>query len=401
MARSADLIPVLDSTRKTSPWLLSIPPKLSETGKRQRRFFTTKALAEGEAQAIKIRKANYGMAARLMSPSDEQQAAAAIRLLKDEGLKVQLAEVVGDYIERHRQRVASVTLDHCWNAYIQRPDHKSDAHKKNLERTLKRFEDIKTKMVSEIRSSDIEKCLSGASASYRNAMLREVRAVLNYGMSGSRKWLASNPVSECEFIERKLGEVSIYAPKQIEDLLKATVALHPELVPAVAIMAFGGVRPDHNDGEITRLDWNHIVLKDREKRIEMPHTITKTAKDRTIKARPTLVSWLEWHRAQKGSTQGLVCPFKGERLRVALREIFTKAAVARIQDGLRSSFASYLAKKEDLDTAEQELGHVGGRELMNRHYRRDVRLTVANKFWAIRAPKKVRDSKIISISEAA
>jgi hypothetical protein len=56
--------------------------------------------------------------------------------------------------------------------------------------------------------------------------------------------------------------------------------------------------------------------------------------------------------------------------------------IKRIQDGLRKSFASYLARAETKDAAIKELGHSGG-ELLDRHYRSDVTVADAAAFWAI------------------
>ena len=75
-------------------------------------------------------------------------------------------------------------------------------------------------------------------------------------------------------------------------------------------------------------------------------------------------------------------------LRAKIRAIYEEAQVTRIQDGLRHSFASYLAPIDGLNVVETELGHQGGREVLNRHYRTDVRKPIAKKFWAIRAPQK-------------
>lgn len=67
-----------------------------------------------------------------------------------------------------------------------------------------------------------------------------------------------------------------------------------------------------------------------------------------------------------------------------MREVFEESGVTRIQDGFRHSFASYLAPLDGMDVVETELGHQGGREVLNRHYRTDVRKIIANQFWAIR-----------------
>ena len=403
MSRHANFTPKHDPSRNTSPWWISVPPKLSETGKRQKRFFETKALAEGEIKRLKVRKENHGTAAKLLTPSDEQQAVTAFRLIRDKGITLQLSEIVGDYIARWEQRNASVTLDHAFNEYIKmlRRNGRSEVHIKSLENVQDRFSVIKDKLLADLKASDIECGLEGAAPSYRNALLVRIRAVLNYGMTGGRKWLTTNPANDCEIISRKLGEVGIYSVEEIKKLLDITSQLYPELVPTVALMTFAGIRPDHQDGEIVKLQWEHLILKDREKRVELPASITKRAKRRSVTIRPALASWLEWHKQRGGITIGSVCPYKGQPLRMKLREIFTTAKVKRIQDGLRHSFASYVVPIDGADRAESELGHGGGREMLNRHYRSDVRGAVARKFWALRAPKAAKNSKILTFPKAA
>lgn len=386
MPRSPDLIPWKDPKRKTRPWRVSIPPKLSETGKRQRRFFQSKTEAAGEIKRIKIRQENHGTAAKLLTPSDEEQAAAALKLLKKAGEEKQLVEIVQEYLQRKVDDEASVTLTHCWNEYVKGTEGR---HKKNLERTLKRFESVGGTLVSKLTAKEIEGCLEGASDTYWNAMLREVKAVLNFAKLDKHGWLKKNPADELGKRAHELGEVQIYTVDQVKDLMAATVKTHPELVPAMAVMTFAGIRPDPDDGEIVELDWSHILHDDRRhERIELPGSITKTGKQRSVKMRPALLSWIRWHLKKKRRKTGLVCPEKGEPLRKKLRAIYEEAKVSRIQDGLRHSFASYLAPIDGLNVVETELGHQGGREVLNRHYRTDVRKPIAKKFWAIKAPIK-------------
>ncbi len=384
MARSANLVPRYDASRQKG-WWISIPPRLSNTGKRQRRFFATKRDALAEVQRLKVRQENHGIAAKLLSPANEQQAANAIRLLEEAGIEVQLSEVVGDYLHRWRQRNASVTLQVAWRKYI---DHLvengcSEVHRKNHERTLKSFSNLHERLLTDLTANEINGVIEGGSKSYYNAQLRELRSVLNFGIG--KKWLAVNPVQEVGFKRCKLGEVEIYSPEQIQVLMEGAASHHWELMPAMALMTFAGIRPDCDDGEITRVTWNSIILDDQHKRIELPGSVTKTGKRRTIIMRPPLVSWIEWYIKRGGVTEGTVCPIKNGVLRKKIGQIFSEAKVKRIQDGFRHSFGSYLAKSEGLDKAEQELGHQGGRELLNRHYRTDVRDADARKFWDLTA----------------
>jgi hypothetical protein len=194
------------------------------------------------------------------------------------------------------QRASSKPLDEAWDAYLNRGDKVlSEVHRKSLVATKKRLVALHAKLVAEISANDIETCLGDAAPTYRNAMLREIRSVLNWCMSGARKWLKENPANDCEFsavVSNK--EVRIYTPADIKKLMHASVEKHPDLVPALAIMTFAGVRPDHNDGEIVKLEWDHLLHDDEQhKRIELPGGITKTGKQRSVTIRPALQSWLQ------------------------------------------------------------------------------------------------------------
>jgi integrase len=386
MGRNATLEPRKDEAR--GRWWFSVPPRLSETGKRQKCYFKTKEEAVGAIQRIKVRKENHGTAAKLLSPADEQQAAGALKLLRNSGCTTQLTVIVGEYLERLRQRDSSKPLSEAWDAYLNRGDVVlSRVHRRSLLATKKRMVTLHAKLIADISGDDIEACLLDAAPTYRNAMLREIRSVFNWCTRGARKWLRENPANDCEFaaVERT-KEVRIYTPPEIKKFMRATVKKHPDLVPAVAIMTFAGVRPDHLDGEIVKLEWGHILYDDRHhKRIELPGGITKTGKQRSVKIRSSLQSWLHWHIQRGGTRDGLVCPVKGQALRKKMREVFEESGVTRIQDGFRHSFASYLAPVDGMDVVETELGHQGGREVLNRHYRTDVRKIIANQFWAIKA----------------
>jgi hypothetical protein len=101
--------------------------------------------------------------------------------------------------------------------------------------------------------------------------------------------------------------------------------------------------------------------------------------------------------------EGLVSPYRGTGLRNRLREIHNKAKVKRIQDGLRHSFASYLVPLDGKESVSLELGHQGNLAIMDKHYRRSVTRTIANKFWKLSAPKveKPARGKVIDFRKAA
>jgi integrase len=401
MARTPSFKIRQDKKRATAQWIVNIPPRLSETGKRQQRFFKTKLEAEGEVTRIKNRREKFGTSAKLLTPTDEQQAVTALKLLRERGITLQLSEVVGDYIQRWEERNASRTLSDVWDDFIKKPRKKplGRAYLNSMRFAKMRLEPLHGVLVADINTTKIEACLSGLSTSYQEATLTRVKAVLNHAIK--KQWLRiTNPIDDSSIVHpTRLGNVEIYTPSQIKKLLETTISLYPELVPAVATMTFGGIRPDAEDGEITKLDWSHIILSGNEKRISLPATITKTSKKRMVNIRPALSSWLGWHKATGGSTTGLVCPYRGTALRNRLRELFKQAQLPRIQDGLRHSFASYLVPIIGKEKTSLELGHSAG-DVLEKHYLDTVIKSEAQKFWKLNAPVGVNDSKIVHFKAA-
>jgi integrase/recombinase XerD len=391
-----------DDTRATSPWWVDIPARYSETGKRQKRFFPSKELAKGEVQRLKTRAEKHGTSAKLLTPATEENAARAVELLKSEGVgDSQLAAIVQEYIERKREREKSVTLLECWNSYISEKikEGKRPAHIENLKRTCRRFAPLHSKMLPDITRQDLAACMAGLSASYHNLTLRELRSVLNYAMKGELEWLSANPAEKISFIVRKIGEVKIYTPSEIDRLFKTCRETDFKLIPALVMMTFCGVRPAHKYGEIVRLKWNQLFIHDTEPRIEVSSIVGKIEKRRQIPLRPTALIWLSWWTSNGGNPEGMIVKKPGEPFRDALQTLFKRAGIARHQDALRKSFASYLAKTETKDTAIKDLGHSGG-QLLDRHYRTDVTMTEAKAFWAI-LPPPIEGATITNIKNAA
>src|SRR4051812_41050318 len=87
----------LKATRKPHvPWLLELPPSLSSTGRRERRYFQTKRAGEEFARQQKIRFENFGTTSATLPAGRTEEAAAAFERLKPFG--VSLSSVVEDWI---------------------------------------------------------------------------------------------------------------------------------------------------------------------------------------------------------------------------------------------------------------------------------------------------------------
>ena len=85
-------------------------------------------------------------------------------------------------------------------------------------------------------------------------------------------------------------------------------------------MTFAGVRSDHLERKIVKMEWNYILYTNRyHKRIELLGGITKTGKQRSAKIRSLFLSWIHWHIQRVGINDELVCPVKAQALRKKMR----------------------------------------------------------------------------------
>lgn len=97
---------------------------------------------------------------------------------------------------------------------------------------LKPSDRLHEQLVADLQPRDIEAELDGMTPAVRNAFLRNLRAVFNFGVK--RSWLEENPVSKLDFETINRGEVVTLTPKQAEKLLKAA-ELANDLLPYHAL----------------------------------------------------------------------------------------------------------------------------------------------------------------------
>lgn len=368
------------------PWLINLPARITESGKRERAFFATKARAAAFAQQQRVRMDNYGAAATILSPGRLEDAASAFAQIKQYG--VTLNEVVAHYIGWRTQTEASVSFKELFDTFVA-AEKRSEAHTRGLKYTLPRFAGLHDKKVSEITALDLEREMHGMTPSVKNAFMRNLRAVFNYGLK--RNYLAVNPVSGLDFAKIKKGEVVTLSPTQAEDLMTAAETDN-ELLPYHALGLFAGVRPL----ELERLEWRHVDLL--EGHVEIAAAVSKTGRRRIIDIEPNLKAWLALYIAKGGTTEGKVTA--RTNLRQKLRDIRTAASLTEwTQDVMRHSYASYwLAEHGDINRLTLQMGHENS-DMLWKHYHKASKKKDAALYWAI-MPEPVADAgrKIVSIS---
>jgi integrase len=387
MARRVSLQPCPTRLSKW-PWRVNLPATISSTGKRERRFFETKVEADTFCRQQRVRLDNFGRNSCTLSPGQQEQAAIAFDRLKP--FDVDLNTVVTQFIAQHVAREKSVTFKQMFDAFTASKKTRSEAYLRGLKYTLPRFANLHDRIVADLSPQNIEAELEGMTPAVRNAFLRNLRAVFNFGVK--RSWLAANPISKLDFESIKRSEVVTLTPKEATALMSAA-AENRALLPYHAIALFAGVRPL----ELQRLNWQHVDLV--ECHIEITADVSKTGRRRIIDIEPNLKAWLNHYISNGGSTEGSVTPTTN--LRTKLRSIRESAGLTKwTQDVMRHSYASYwLAKHGDINRLTLQMGHESA-DMLWKHYHKASKKKDADAYWSILPKPSHRGRKIVSIAAA-
>ncbi len=244
--------------------------------------------------------------------------------------------------------------------------------------------------MSQIEPGHVETELEGMTPTVRNAFLRNLRAVFNFGIK--RGWLEKTPIAKLDFQEVTQSEVVTLSPKEAQSLMLAAESKN-ELLTYHAIGLFAGVRPL----ELERLEWKHVDFE--EKHIEITAAVSKTGRRRIIDMSPNLHAWLLRYVANAGATKGKVTPRTNLRTQP---EGDSRGGGPRGlgADVMRHSFASnWLAEHGDINRLTLQMGHEST-DMLFRHYNRTCKRKDAAKYWQIMPSPSARGRKIVSMAAA-
>lgn len=381
--RTASLEPYRSADSPNRPWCLSVPAHLSDTGKRKRQYFATKKLADAEADRLAARQDNFGVSLTAMTPARIAEASEAYKLL--DPLNVGLLDAVRSFVETHRVRSASIPFGQLFDLFLEAKAKRSEKYKVQLRWAKDSLAAIHAKLAADITVRDLDELLKHEKATVKNAFMRYLRAVFNWGVK--RDYLTENPIDKLDFEEVVKGDTEIFEPKIVQALLQDCLENDLALLPYRVLGIFCGVRPD---GELHRLQWSDIDLTD--KVVRLPAAITKKRRLRFIDLSANAISWLEAYKRCGGNVEGSVMPFTADELRDHHRANWLRVVGADkdgnakrrwIQQGMRHSYCSYwLALHNDIDRLVLQSGHES-KEVMWRSYYRAATKAQAEKFWSI------------------
>jgi integrase len=381
-----------DHTRP-SPWYVNIPPPLSETGKRQRLYFSTRDQAQGHCEKLKAQKDNFGTSLAALTPARIAAAAEAFKLLDPHG--IDLLDAVRSHLEAFLERTASVTLAEAFDRFSELKVSKSPKYRNEIRQTKATFESLWTEMVCDITAADLEPILDQFSDGSRNAKMRRLRSVFNLAIKRGWMRVGTNPIARLHFADTVTKEVEIYTPGEVRAMLGAALEHDAQLLPFLVLGFFCGIRPE---GELGKLEWRDLKFDGEKPQVVIRPEVSKTKRRRFIDLSQNALAWIEAYRHRSGrKLEGKIVPFGISTLHERRRLNREAAGVKRsIQQGMRHTFCSnWLALHEDVNRLVLQSGH-DSVDTMWRAYHKGVPEAEAREFWNIRPAGEGR--KIIPLA---
>jgi integrase len=332
-------------------------------GKRVVRYFADERSAKAFAAEKQVELLNEGRRNGELTGEEHRAVLAA----REKGFNLK------DAVDYYAQHVAieSVSVESAIEEFlsVRQGEGKSPVHLKDLRLRLKAFSShCQERMVATISTKELDGWLHGLARAPQTKV--NYRRVLHgfFAFCAARGYCADNPVSAARKPKVPPQAINILTTDQTRALL---LACSPEILPAVAIAAFAGLRR----AEIERLDWAQVDIT--RGFIQVLATNSKTAQRRLVPILPNLATWISpLHRSS-----GAVCPTFNVYRRLFVEALKGAGIASWPANSLRHSFASYrLADTQDAAKVALELGHTESRTLFQ-HYREVVRVEQAKAVW--------------------
>jgi integrase len=375
-------------------------------GKRIRKYFKTYEAAETFIHVEKIRRENLGKRATHIDGALAEDAVRALDALKSTPYtlfdaarivaqahtklkphSVRIDDAIDEHVAAIERRNRSASVNDSVDQFIanRRAKGKSEIYIRDLETRLGRFKAAMGKrLVADITSTDVDQWIQSLNVGPQTQ--NNFRAVLSAAWTFALRqgYTTANIIKWVDKSQVVRDHVATFSVEQLRNLLEAASVSY---LPALAIGAFAGLRPE----EINKLRWEDLDFHERTIRVNA--SAAKTRKKRFAEISENLVKWL---RPCAGRV-GRVAPPNLRKLRC---QTMKKAGINRWpQDVLRHSFASahYAAYKNPAHTA-LLLGHRDQNMLLT-HYRDLMKPSDAARYWTL-APDPIARGKVVAMTGA-
>ena len=334
-------------------------------GKRQRRMFRDYDTAKESAKSIAAELAAGAQDVLMLSGKDRlcyerametlhplhmdidtavMQLAEAVKLLNGTG---SLAEAAKCYVGQHSTKLPVKSVREVVDELL---DEKKKAgvsmfHWKDLRSRLTRFANAFHCPLASVTSVEIQQFLLSLGVGFRSRRnyRQSIGTLFNFAKAHRYLKLDHPGIADVPKVPKRGPKISVFSPEEMTKLLSGAKS---ELIPALALGAFAGIRTE----EIKRLRWSHIKLA--RGLIDVPSEVTKTQSRRLVPISDNLHKWL----LPFVRNDGPVVPYSN------LSNQFLKTAkrlgVGWRRNVLRHSFVSYrVAETGDIARTSLEAGN--------------------------------------------
>lgn len=293
------------------------------------------------------------------------------QLLREDGSGASLREAVSFYIAHHKTKhFKAKTVTACAADFVssQRTNGITDIQIKTLQKHFRRFEkDFGPRKIHEILTQEISDWL-GSQVDHKTKELWSIKT--RKGVRGSlvslsiyaRDILKAIPsMGDTEFQkvrppkDQQREAVEIYTPAEFTKLLETAIENDVDLIPALVVGGFCGLRPFefHAEGlQRAALTWEAFNWNDNLLHVQGQKVRSKATRDIPLNA--AAQAWLK----PFADLTGPIWKHKSAHSKkmIALRE---KAEVKSVYDGFRHSYASYRIRqlKGNLAELAAEMGN--------------------------------------------
>ena len=396
MSRKTKFNPVRNNV--TGRWRINIPSKYSETGKRQRLEFSTKALAQLEANR---RAADINLNGANAVPIAADRAAEANKCYQLlDSHNVTLTQVVNEWLQHKTTQLKSISLNQAFinTIDLRVRENKSPGTIREYKATHKLLpSSLLNKKVCDITLQECSKVLDELtnSPSMYNKHRAYLRAVFNEAERDG--YNSKNPVEKTRKRKTAPKLVEVCTVEDINNIFAACVDYRgqyhngrdcSDCVIAFAFAAFAGIRPSEQ-GELGRLTWENVCLENRN--IRIPAAKSKTRTLRNVYIENNLLAFI--NTVPEKLRYGRIVPGAWHTKK---SQVMSAVGLKGKVDILRHSYGSFhLAQYGDVNLLGQNMGHAHMSTYFD-HYHNARTKKEAIAYWSV-YPKGVKPKQLKAI----
>ena len=360
-----------------------VPRKVSASGKRESKYFQTKADAEGFIRRLQADQREHGRQA--ITATERRW----IGYLRERIGDLSLLPEIVNFWKRSGEHLQPIATKDAVRAYIGFCDgeYSNRGTLADISFRLQGFADrFGSRPLHEITVTDVETFLAMFKHGW-NRWSYDTRLRPFYKVAKRRRWVSVNPLEDLPKPKTPTPERQIYSPEEFQRLLHTAQTDYPLLLPYLILAGFCFLRR----AELVRqyltdavLQWSDVLWTDKPPQIHVRAAVAKTTRrktnERLIPMSSTAQAWLSQFRNETGD-----CVTVHGHFNDMWKELTDAAKVPRVDNALRHSSISYSLAANPLHGLALTAQWAGNSEpTIRQHYLKLLKPAEAEKWFQIR-----------------